>query len=87
MGNRVRLKDGKRTTYIFTVDRNQIKVVTQGGGGVIEGGFTRGGWMDDMALDVLESVILAHACAGIDILSDEYVEGIEVAYDAIGNAR
>jgi len=37
------------------------------------------------AIDGLESLILAHACAGIDITSPAYLEGIETAEAAIGN--
>ena len=37
------------------------------------------------AIDALESLILAHACAGIDISSPAYLEGIETAVDAIPN--
>ena len=37
------------------------------------------------AIDGLEALILAHACAGVDIASPAYVEGIETAVDAIGN--
>jgi hypothetical protein len=37
------------------------------------------------AIDVLESLILAHACAGVDVESPAYVEGIETAVEAIGN--
>jgi hypothetical protein len=37
------------------------------------------------AIDGLESLILAHACAGVDIESPAYVEGIETAVDAITN--
>lgn len=33
--------------------------------------------------DVLESLILAHACAGIDVSSKAYVEGIETAFESI----
>jgi hypothetical protein len=36
-------------------------------------------------VDALESLILAHACAGIDVVSPAYVEGIETAVDAIAN--
>ena len=36
-------------------------------------------------IDALESLILGHACAGIDITSDEYKEGIVTALDAIDN--
>ena len=37
------------------------------------------------AIDGLESLILAHACAGIDVDSPAYVEGIETAVEAISN--
>jgi hypothetical protein len=37
------------------------------------------------AIDGLESLILAHACAGIDVTSPAYVEGIETTVEAIGN--
>ena len=37
------------------------------------------------AVDGLESIILAHFCAGLDISSPEYLEGIETSYLAIGN--
>lgn len=46
-------------------------------------------WEDDMvqaAIDTLESVILGHACAGVDIKSDPYIEGLRTALDAIGNS-
>lgn len=38
------------------------------------------------AMDGMEALILAHACVGIDVASPAYVEGIEMAVDAIGNA-
>lgn len=41
--------------------------------------------LDCAAIDGLESLILAHACAGIDVTSAKYVEGIETALEAIGN--
>jgi hypothetical protein len=37
------------------------------------------------AVDGLESLILAHACAGVDVASPAYIEGIETAVDAIAN--
>lgn len=37
------------------------------------------------AVDGLEALILAHACAGVDITSPAYIEGVETAVDAIGN--
>lgn len=37
------------------------------------------------AVDGIESLILAHFCAGYDITSGAYLEGIETAYNAIAN--
>ena len=37
------------------------------------------------AIDGLEALILAHACAGLDVESPAYVEGIETAVEAIAN--
>ena len=37
------------------------------------------------AIDGLESIILAHACAGINVSDPAYLEGIETAVDAITN--
>lgn len=37
------------------------------------------------AVDVLEGLVLAHACSGIDIESPAYLEGIETVADAIFN--
>jgi len=37
------------------------------------------------SVDAIESVILAHACAGIDVIDPKYVEGVESACDAISN--
>ena len=33
------------------------------------------------AMDGIESMILAHACAGVDITTPAYIEGIETAVD------
>ena len=37
------------------------------------------------AVDVLESMLLAHACAGIDVADERYVQGIQTALQALGN--
>jgi hypothetical protein len=37
------------------------------------------------AIDAIESIILAHACAGIDISSPQYVKGIETSVETIFN--
>lgn len=37
------------------------------------------------AMDGIESLILAHACAGINVTSPAYVEGIETAVQACAN--
>ena len=37
------------------------------------------------AMDALESIILGHVCAGVDVLDPAYLEGIETAVQAIAN--
>ena len=37
------------------------------------------------AMDAIESLILAHACAGIDVASPAYVQGIETAVETCWN--
>jgi hypothetical protein len=37
------------------------------------------------AMDAIESLILAHACAGVDIASPAYIEGIETAVGTCWN--
>lgn len=39
----------------------------------------------DCQLEALESLILAHACAGVDVESAAYIEGINTALEAIDN--
>ena len=36
-------------------------------------------------LDGIESLILAHALAGVDVTSPHYIEGVNTALDAIDN--
>ena len=37
------------------------------------------------AINALESLVLAHACAGIDVMAPAYIEGIETAVEAVAN--
>ena len=37
------------------------------------------------AIDAIESMVLAHAVAGIDVASAAYLEGIETSVDAVLN--
>ncbi len=37
------------------------------------------------AIDGVESLVLAHACAGVDVQSNEYVAGLKVAIESITN--
>jgi hypothetical protein len=38
----------------------------------------------EAAIDGIESLILAHACAGVDIAAPAYVAGIQTAVEAAG---
>lgn len=70
-------------------DGSRIKVVVKNGSGRI----TSMGLKDNdnrsseynTAIDGIESLILAHACAGVDVSAPPYVKGIEVAVEAIVN--
>jgi len=44
-----------------------------------------GAAMVDAALNAVESLILAHYCAGVDVASPAYIEGIETTIQAIDN--
>ena len=50
-----------------------------------EAGKDAEGMKFNAAIDGLESLILAHACAGIDVTSPAYIEGVETAVEAISN--
>ena len=39
----------------------------------------------EAAIDAIESIILAHACAGVDIEDSAYIEGIESVVQACSN--
>ena len=45
----------------------------------------RGTMNSEIGDDAIESVILAHALSGVDILAWEYIHGIETALQAIDN--
>jgi hypothetical protein len=38
------------------------------------------------AMDAIEGMILAHACAGINVASGAYIEGIVTAVDSVSNS-
>ena len=43
-------------------------------------------WMKyEAALDGIEALVLAHACAGVDVKDPKYVEGIESAIHGAAN--
>lgn len=55
-------------------------------GGCIESGLQRDpDHLADDALDALEALILAHACAGMDVKSEAYLSGVNTALETIDN--
>ena len=63
-----------------------ISETEDGTSGSIESNFKQEGDEDLFpAFDVVESLILAHACNGVDIESNNYLNGIEDTIDAIVN--
>lgn len=39
----------------------------------------------NLGLDHVESLLLAHACAGVDVTHPAYIAGVKTALDAISN--
>ncbi|CAM3843101.1 hypothetical protein VRRI112168_02830 [Vreelandella rituensis] len=39
----------------------------------------------EAAMDAIESLVLAHHCAGIDVTDPAYLEGIETAVESLAN--
>lgn len=67
-----------------------VELSSHGGGAILQSPLKDGhedGDQEELlaALDGVESVILAHACAGVDVESPAYQAGIETALEAIGN--
>jgi hypothetical protein len=67
-----------------------VELSADGGGAILESPLKDGHEHGDQeellaALDAVESVILAHACAGVDVESPAYQTGIETALEAFTN--
>jgi hypothetical protein len=67
-----------------------VELSANGGGAILASPLKDGredGSQEELlaALDAVESVILAHACAGVDVESPAYQTGIETALEAITN--
>lgn len=60
--------------------------LTGDGGGAIASSLKEGDLAYDATVDGIESMILAHAIAGIDITSPGYLQGIETAVIGAANA-
>jgi hypothetical protein len=74
---------------IIRLDRKNT-AETPGGGTIssdlrIRGENTLANRQYNTAIDGLEALILAHACAGLEVQAPAYVEGIETAVEAIAN--
>ena len=41
--------------------------------------------VSDLGEDEVESMILGHACAGVDIIAPSYIDGTQSALDGIGS--
>jgi len=63
-----------------------IKIETKGGGGVIKSSDLKKE-IGKRAADIIESLVLAHACAGVQVDSPAYIAGLESAVEAIGNRQ
>ncbi len=77
---------GERTIDIVTKCLGFVVTLAAGGGGKITSDLHEKGEDDfNLAIDAIESIVVAHACAGIDITDPRYLEGIETAVEACAN--
>lgn len=78
---------------LYSIPEFGIKVHIEGGAGTIESKLKEQLIGPDSRdenellaiIDALEALILAHACAGIDVASPAYVDGLRSSLDAIAN--
>ena len=72
---------------LCTGDKMTITVVD--GGGRLESTIDRmkgrAGVKFNTAVEMLERLATAHACAGIDVTAPKYIEGLDTVFEAIGN--
>lgn len=73
------------TTYKLPKPFNVTVTVHEDGAGVITSSLEKDGIFTENETDVVESLILAHACAGIDVSSPQYVEGLTTLADTLAN--
>ena len=78
----------------YTIPEFGITVTVDGPAGTIESGLKKHMVGDEPtpcdfeitgAIDAIESLILAHAVAGIDVSTPAYVEGLESCIESIAN--
>ncbi len=79
------------TTIRFNVGEHHVLIKLQDGSGALETDFkagerrSEGDEAYDHAIDGIESLLLAHACAGVDVQSPKYIEGLERALESLAN--
>lgn len=74
----------ENTVYILPKPFN-VTVTVNDGSGHIESTLYKDGMFTKKEAHVIESLILAHACAGIDVTSPKYIEGLFTVYEGLGN--
>ena len=73
--------------YKLETSAGEIRITVNDGSGRMHSEIPRDREDDeyDAMLDGIEALILAHACAGINVEEDSYVEGVESALQGIAN--
>jgi len=73
---------------LINVEGHKIRLSLFLGGGDLESDLKSDDPDDEAyndSIDGLEALILAHACAGVDVTEKKYITGIETALEAISN--
>ena len=74
--------------YYLEINGDVITVQAEEGGGSLSSTFHGDTPKDGYyitAINGLEALILAHACAGVDVSAPAYVDGIKTAVQSIAN--
>jgi hypothetical protein len=76
---------------LIRVGDDTIYLTLSGKAGAVRSSFKDGLSEDDLTpdfdnmIDAIEALVLGHACAGVDVESPAYAEGLQTAFQALAN--
>jgi len=80
----------KTHLVIGSLGHFDVEVYANGGGNISSSFHSDNIFEDDTynaQIDIIESLVLAHAAEGVDIEAQDYVDGLETTLESIGNQQ